>query len=68
MKTITRYFDGSFVATVNMPFKQLWYYIKGNMPKSARWVVDTGKTKRMYFWFAGNEYRADSLCYTQLLT
>ena len=66
MKTITRHFDGGFVHKTKLTYKALYIYIREFMPLGARWVVDSGKRKRLYFWFYGNKYQGNQLCWTQL--
>lgn len=65
-KTITRHFDGGFVKRINSTFKELYDNIRKTMPLSVRWIVDTGKTKRLYFWFYGNQYQGNQLCWSQI--
>ena len=67
MKIITRYFDGGFVKKIKLNFPMLYYHIQDNMPKGVKWIVDTGKTKRLYFWFSGNKYQGNQLCWSKLL-
>ncbi len=62
MKTITEYYSGGFIKRIKCSFKDLYYIIKAEMPLGVRWTVDTGKTKRVYFWFYGNKYQGNQLC------
>lgn len=66
MKTITRFLDGSFIKKTSLAFDQLYYVIKDQMPLGVRWIVDTGKTKRVYFWFYGDKYQGNQLCWSFL--
>lgn len=66
MKTITNYRDDKFVQRIDITFKALYYHIKKYMPFDTRWIVDTGKRKRLYFWFYGNVYQGNQLCWTNI--
>jgi len=66
MKTITRYFDNSSVSKINLNFHEIYSHIGELMPLGEQWVVDTGKRKRLYFWFYGNKYQGNQLCWSQI--
>ena len=68
MKTITRHFDGKFVLKAKLNYTQVYNHVKEFMPLGVKWIVDTGKRKRLYFWFYGNKYQGNQLCWSNLPT
>lgn len=63
MKTITRHKDNKFILQVKCSYADLYDQIKQSMPLGDGWIVDTGKRKRLYFWFYGNKYQGNLLCW-----
>jgi hypothetical protein len=63
MKTITDKFTGELITKTDLPFTKLYDFIKITMPHGNRWIVNTGKTKREYFWFYGNQFQGNKLSF-----
>ena len=62
IKTVTNQINNNLMFKIDCNFSDLYYKIAKEMPLGAKWITNTGKTKRLYFWFYGNIYQGNQLC------